>query len=193
MTPLRAVAIFRARCHVDDTARVSTNGVEVMALARKTRVFWPLFLVIVLSDCTTKYAAVASLEVEGSSREVIGEAVRFTLVYNEGAAMGLLGPWAKELLGAFSIVAAVMFFVWYRKAPSGATALAAATALVMAGAVGNGWQRLLSSQGVVDFVDVGVGTHRFWVFNVADVAVNVGAILLFIVLFHPNARLWTTR
>jgi lipoprotein signal peptidase len=31
---------------------------------------------------------------------------------------------------------------------------------------------------VVDFIDVGIGANRFWVFNVADVAVHAGVILL---------------
>lgn len=157
-----------------------------MTLARKTRVFWPLLLVVLLSDCTTKRVAVASLESPGASQEVLGETVRFTLVYNEGAAMGLLGPWAKEFLGVFSLLAAAFFFTWYRKAPPEATALGAATALVIAGALGNGWQRLLAPRGVVDFIDVGFGAHRFWVFNVADVAVNLGAILLFLVLMRET-------
>jgi signal peptidase II len=157
-----------------------------MTLARKTRVFWPLLLVVLLSDCTTKRVAVASLESPGASQQVLGETVRFTLVYNEGAAMGLLGPWAKELLGVFSLVAAAFFFAWYHKAPPEATALGAATALVMAGALGNGWQRLLAPGGVVDFIDVGIGAHRFWVFNVADVAVNLGAILLLLVLMRET-------
>lgn len=159
-----------------------------MALARKTKVFWPLLLLVLLSDCSTKYAAVASLDVEGGSREVVGETVRFTLVYNQGGAMGLVGPWAKKLLGALSVVTAAFLFAWYRKAPSGAWAIAAASALVIAGALGNGWQRLLGSHGVVDFIDVGLGANRFWVFNVADVAVNVGAVFLLIALSQIPSR-----
>jgi signal peptidase II len=149
-----------------------------MTLARKARVFWPLLFVVLLSDCTTKYAAEASLGVEGVSHEIIGETLRFTLVYNRGAAMGLVGPWAKEALGLLSVVLAIVVFVQYRRAPRGAVALAAATALVIAGALGNGWQRLFSARAVVDFIDVGIGANRFWVFNVADVAVHAGVILL---------------
>jgi signal peptidase II len=56
--------------------------------------------------------------------------------------------------------------------------VAAATAFLIAGALGNAWQRLLAPNGVVDFIDVGFGDTRFWVFNIADVAVYVGAGLL---------------
>jgi signal peptidase II len=92
--------------------------------------------------------------------------------------MGLVGPWAKEALGLLSVVLAIVVFAQYRRAPRGAVVLAAATALVIAGALGNGWQRLFSARGVVDFIDVGIGANRFWVFNVADVAVHAGVILL---------------
>jgi len=50
-------------------------------------------------------------------------------------------------------------------------------ALVGAGAVGNLLDRLASDRGVVDFIDVGVGAARFYVFNLADVGVTVGGAL----------------
>ena len=159
-----------------------------MTINAKARIFWPLLLVVLLADCGTKYVAEEMLQLPGTSHDVIGDFLRFTLVYNTGAAMGLLGSWAKELLGAVGIVATVMFFGWYRRAAASATALAAALALVIAGALGNAWQRLLVSRGVVDFIDVGYGSTRFWVFNVADIAVHVGAVLLFVVLWREERR-----
>jgi signal peptidase II len=53
-----------------------------------------------------------------------------------------------------------------------------ALALIMGGAVGNLLDRLQRVEGVVDFIDVGVGTTRFWTFNIADSAITIGAILL---------------
>ena len=38
--------------------------------------------------------------------------------------------------------------------------------------------RVFGMQGVVDFIDVGIGTNRFWTFNIADSGITVGAILL---------------
>src|SRR5438046_2230507 len=58
-----------------------------------------------------------------------------------------------------------------------------ALALVCAGAVGNVVDRLRSAQGVVDFVDVGVGSTRWPTFNVADSAITVGAIALAVTLW----------
>jgi signal peptidase II len=55
---------------------------------------------------------------------------------------------------------------------------AAGLALIAAGALGNLLDRLRSPRGVVDFIDVGVGDLRFWTFNVADVGITCGAVLL---------------
>jgi signal peptidase II len=48
----------------------------------------------------------------------------------------------------------------------------------MGGAAGNLLDRMFGNYGVVDFIDVGVGSTRFWTFNIADSAITVGAILL---------------
>jgi signal peptidase II len=58
-----------------------------------------------------------------------------------------------------------------------------ALGLVCGGAVGNLIDRIRSPAGVVDFVDVGVGDLRWPTFNVADMAVSVGAFLLAWVLW----------
>ena len=58
-----------------------------------------------------------------------------------------------------------------------------ALGLVCGGAVGNLIDRIRSPQGVVDFIDVGVGDLRWPTFNVADMAVSVGAFLLAWVLW----------
>ena len=59
-----------------------------------------------------------------------------------------------------------------------------AVALVCGGAIGNLADRLRWTEGVVDFIDVGVGSYRFWIFNVADVGVTLGAIALAVLLWR---------
>ncbi len=56
------------------------------------------------------------------------------------------------------------------------------------GAVGNLVDRVRCSQGVVDFLDLGVGSWRWPTFNVADIAVSCGAIALAISLWREDAR-----
>ena len=59
---------------------------------------------------------------------------------------------------------------------------AAGLALIASGALGNLLDRLRSPRGVVDFIDVGIGDLRFWTFNVADVGITCGAVLLVLAL-----------
>jgi signal peptidase II len=61
-----------------------------------------------------------------------------------------------------------------------------ALGLVTAGAIGNLIDRLRSDRGVIDFIDVGVEGWRFWTFNVADIGVSCGAVLLAIVLWREE-------
>jgi signal peptidase II len=65
-----------------------------------------------------------------------------------------------------------------------------AISLICAGAIGNLVDRVRSTSGVVDFLDVGIDDLRWPVFNVADIAVTSGAILLALSLWreeqHPE-------
>jgi len=66
-------------------------------------------------------------------------------------------------------------------------------ALVAGGAAGNLLDRIRSSQGVVDFIDIGVGATRWPTFNLADMGVSVGAIALALSLWLEDARRSRTR
>jgi len=70
----------------------------------------------------------------------------------------------------------------YVRTPATARVRAAALGLVVGGAIGNLANRLLSPHGVTDFIDVGVGSWRFWTFNIADAGITLGAALLLLVL-----------
>jgi signal peptidase II len=74
----------------------------------------------------------------------------------------------------------------YRATRDGDLVRTLAISLVCAGAVGNLIDRIRSSQGVVDFIDVGIGDARWPTFNVADMAVSIGAFLLAWVLWGED-------
>jgi lipoprotein signal peptidase len=110
---------------------------------------------------------------------VLGSWFRFTLVYNPGAAFGLhLGPQSRWIFSALTIVALVILARLYATTRAGDTARVSALALVCAGAIGNLIDRLRSFFGVVDFIDIGIGDARWPTFNIADMAVSIGAGLL---------------
>ena len=149
----------------------------------RTLAFWPVLLGVFALDCTTKEMAVDRLSPAHVPHSVIGDVVRLTLAYNPDAAMGLsLGAYSRA---GFIMLAAAMLcglVLYYRKLPPGNGTTAVALALIGGGAAGNLLDRLRSSRGVVDFIDVGVGSARFWTFNIADAGVFCGALLLALVL-----------
>lgn len=148
-------------------------------VAAKTRAFWPALILVYVADFLTKRLAVMELSPAYVPHHVIGDFFRLTLAYNQGAAMGLsLGGYSRVGFAITATVVLVVLAVVYRKTPANEKASAIALALIAAGALGNLTDRLTSSMGVVDFIDIGIGNARFYTFNIADSAITCGAILL---------------
>jgi signal peptidase II len=142
---------------------------------------------IVVADQITKRLAVDALSPAYVPHEVWGEWVRLTLVYNPGAAFGLhLGAYSRWIFMVLTVVAVVTMWRLYRASPPDAVWRVRALFCVTGGALGNLVDRIFSPRGVVDFLDVGVGAWRWPTFNIADIAVSTGAILLAIVLWNEE-------
>ena len=149
------------------------------------RLFWPLAITLLVADCTTKNLAVEHLSPAHVPHAVVGDVVRLTLEYNTGAAAGItLGPYSRVGFAFLALCALAVLITFYRTTPPAETRRALALALLVAGAAGNLLDRLRSARGVVDFIDVGIGTHRFYTFNVADACITVGAVVLAVVLWR---------
>jgi signal peptidase II len=149
----------------------------------KARWFWPLALTLLFTDCATKRAVEHRLPV-GQPQPVVGQVVRFTLSYNRDAAMGIqVGGQSRRLvLSALTIAALLVLGVLYHRTRPSERLRVIGVALVAGGALGNLVDRIRSSAGVVDFIDVGVKSVRFWTFNVADMGITAGAVMLLLAL-----------
>jgi signal peptidase II len=155
-----------------------------MASAANRRLFWGTIVGIVALDLVTKFAAEDVL----SRRPipVVGDYVVLRLVYNQCAAFGLcLGPpeYSRWIFLALALLALVVLGSMVRHTPDGDRLRIFVLALLVAGAIGNVLDRLRSAQGVVDFIEVGVGSYRWPTFNVADSAITIGAVALAISLW----------
>jgi signal peptidase II len=158
-------------------------------MTRKAGIYYPIVAVWVIADILTKRWMVPFLTERGGSHSVIGDYVRFTLAMNKGMAFGLtFGEWSRWILIAFTLVTLGIIFHLYRDTPARAKLQIVALALITGGAIGNLIDRLTSAHGVVDFMDVGFGTYRFWIFNVADAGVSVGGALLVLTLWNASER-----
>ena len=153
-------------------------------LLRHPWLWAPLVLVV---DFVTKRLVLANAETLRGKVEVLGDFLRFIYVRNPGSAMGLF-PVGRIVLIAVSL-AATVFIVWlYRTTPARLRVRRAAMAAILGGAVGNLVDRIFYGGLVVDFIDVGVATHRFYTFNVADIAVSIGGALLFLCILFEGRR-----
>lgn len=153
----------------------------------KAALFWPVVVALVGADRITKIIAEQTLWPRYVPREVWGDTLRWTLVYNPGAAFGLhLGEYSRWIFLVLTVAALVILARLYRQTVAGDRWRTLAIALVTAGAIGNLIDRIISPNGVVDFIDVGIGSRRWPTFNVADMAVSTGAILLAVVLWGED-------
>lgn len=152
-------------------------------MTRKARWFWPLAIALLVADCASK-RVVESRLVVGEPVPVVGQVVRLTLAYNTNAAMGFeLGGASRRLvLSALTLTALVVLGFLYHRTPPSERIRVVGVALVAGGALGNLLDRLRSSAGVVDFIDIGVRHVRFWTFNLADMGITTGALLLLLAL-----------
>lgn len=142
-----------------------------------------LACLIVTIDQLTKYW-ISSVFSYGETLELL-PVLNLTLVHNMGAAFSFLsdaGGWQRWFFAIVSLVVSLVLVVWLYRLPARQTLLATALALVLGGAVGNLWDRVVLGY-VVDFIDFYYQNHHWPAFNVADAAITLGAVLLILESF----------
>ena len=133
-----------------------------------------------LIDQASKIWLLFDFDLQSRSPVALTPFVELSLTFNTGISYGLfpqqgpIGPWA---LLAFKVAAVIFLWAWLARAPSRLTA--AALGLIIGGAVGNAIDRL-HWPGVMDFVlfhiDTATFSFRWYVFNLADVAIVAGVV-----------------
>jgi signal peptidase II len=139
-------------------------------------------LCVIAIDRATKWTISRRLSMHDGI-QVIPGFFRIIHTENPGAAFGIFADspsqWKLGMLIGFSIIALVIVSGLLWKNSHTMTSTGIGLALILGGAVGNLWDRLVSHQ-VVDFLLFYVGPHQWPAFNVADSAIVVGAALLVI-------------
>ena len=159
-----------------------------MPSVAERRLFLGTALGVLLLDAVTKVAAEAYLP-RTAGLSVIGEWFQLHLVYNPGAAFGLhLGPYSRWIFLVLALGAVILLARMSATATAGDRFRQLALGLVAGGAAGNLVDRIRSPRGVVDFLDIGLGSLRWPTFNVADIAVSCGAVALAISLWIEDSR-----
>lgn len=139
------------------------------------RWLWLAVLVIAL-DLATKAMASAWLSY-GQPVEIL-PVFNLTLLHNTGAAFSFLAGhdgWQRWFFAVVAIGASVGLTIWMSRLRANERLLAASLAAIIGGALGNLYDRLVHGY-VVDFLSFYWGQHYFPAFNLADIAITLGAI-----------------
>ncbi|HMV35129.1 MAG TPA: signal peptidase II [Turneriella sp.] len=150
--------------------------------------FTPLFLtvlgVVYISDLLSKLWILKKLGGIGQSETIISNFLYFTLTRNEGGVFGMMQghAWLFQILTGFAII---FLLYYYYKTPETSLIFSLAIAAILGGALGNFTDRFYgTTPGVVDFIDIRLGSFRWFIFNIADAFICVGAFLLAIAFYQ---------
>lgn len=146
--------------------------------------WWYLIALIVLVlDQLTKTWVIAEFYL--GQREIITSFFNLVHVHNYGAAFSFLsdaGGWQRWFFAALSAVVSAVIVVWISRLPKTRWIEGLALALILGGALGNLYDRLVLGY-VVDFLDFHWSGSHFPAFNVADSGITMGAVLLILDMF----------
>jgi len=135
----------------------------------------PILLLALILDQGSKFSVSRWMKLEDSI-SVVGDLVRLTYIRNPGAVFGLTFG-GRPLHLILSLLALALVAGMLRKTPAGEFRAQVGLSMILGGAVGNLIDRIRLGE-VIDFIDVGIGGHRWYTFNVADAFVTVGVCVL---------------
>ncbi|GGK83549.1 signal peptidase II [Amphritea balenae] len=151
-----------------------------MAKQRNALIWLWLVVLIVVADLLTKYLANAQLPYGVAHPQLA--IFDLTLLYNKGAAFSFLsdaGGWQRWFFATIAIVMSGVLVVWLARTPRQQRWLGCGLASVLGGALGNLYDRIVHGY-VIDFISLHYDQYYFPAFNLADIAITIGAGMLII-------------
>ena len=145
-----------------------------------SRLVWLLTLspALFVCDFVTKRMVLERMTPYGPTVELIDGFARLRFIYNDGIVFGISPSLLTgTTLAVFSVLVALLMISYLLFARLDDRLTLIALCLVVGGAAGNLIDRVLWGQ-VIDFIEVGIGELTWPVFNVADMSITVGAVLL---------------
>jgi len=164
----------------DRSARAGTDTGR--APGQRLALFVGLAVTIAVVDQLVKAWIVSNFEVDRVV-PIVDEYVRIALSHNTGALFGLFRDQA-PIFALFSL-GVIGLIVWYEWRAGSSLLVTLALGFLLGGALGNLADRLRLGY-VVDFADIGIGTFRWYTFNVADAAISTSVLLLLLLAIRPT-------
>lgn len=155
---------------------------------RVLRLAWWAIVAIVVVDQISKWLIQQNIPVF-SSLSIIPGLLDLVHVHNTGVAFGFMNdiehPWQSAFTTAMALAALAGIFYYATHLGAHERLARFGLSLILGGAIGNLIDRARLGY-VVDFVDVYWRDWHFWAFNVADSAISIGAVLIFVDLLLPH-------
>ena len=165
-------------------------------MKRKLTILGVLLPFILIADIVTKRWADATLELGVvNTGYFMGDYVPLTLAYNRGAAFGIsIGNNPAWFFVPVALLALGLMVVLLIRALDNDNTRIVSLALVISGALGNLYDRIRWDSGVVDFLGpIDLGFYHWPIFNIADMAISCGAVLLAISFWQEERQLARVR
>jgi signal peptidase II len=148
-----------------------------------------LALLVFIADISIKLLVMEKMSYGWANRIEVTPFFNLLYVHNYGAAFSFLsdqGGWQRWMFSMIAVVVVVMLMFWMRKQPATEKWSNSAYAMIIGGAIGNVFDRLVHGF-VVDYLDFYWGNYHFAAFNLADSAICVGAAMLILDSFRSQA------
>ena len=153
---------------------------------KKNGPYFLIMIALVALDQATKHIIARTVDLY-ESVTVIPGFFNITRIHNKGAIFGSFSQANNKLvfalLTAASLAALALVIYYFFKTPAGDKLMKVALTLIMAGALGNQFDRLIRGH-VIDFLDFYVGQAHWPFFNAADSCITIGACLMLVILFR---------
>ena len=154
-------------------------------MLKKNLIIFSIITFTIFLDLITKNYALSSLIINHSIS--INNFLNFTLAFNHGAAFSFLsnaGGWQRWFLIIFSvIVILIITYILVKEKNSQYIAFS----FVIGGAIGNLYDRILYGY-VIDFIEFHYNSFYWPIFNIADIAISIGIILLLYSMFAKESK-----
>ncbi|MCA0432889.1 MAG: signal peptidase II [Proteobacteria bacterium] len=134
-----------------------------------------IMALIFVADQLTKYWILTIVNLDERDSIAVTPFLNLTMAWNKGVSYGLLTTHAQQILILMSIFISLVLFIWLARAASNIAAVG--LGFIIGGALGNVVDRYLHGA-VADFVHFHWGSFNWYIFNVADIAIVAGVLLM---------------
>ena len=181
----RYILFIRKNIKISELKKLKKNLIAIFYPQKRDKILYLVTLILIIGgDQFTKHLVSSSMQL-GQSQEIIDNFFYFTYAQNTGVAWGMLAGHL-ELFIIIALLSAIFMIYFFTKTKSREVLTRFGLVLTFAGMAGNLIDRIVLGY-VRDFIDFVIFNYNFPIFNIADIAVVIGVILIiFEIIFEER-------